>query len=148
VSKLATELRATDLILQAWSASVGDGLHDAPWADVPVSRIPPLDDQLAIVVDQLVCRAHPDTRRLMGFWYRTTLPRSEIARKMNCHRDTLYVRWNAGLAYFRARFLESPLTRLREAAAAELPDQATVRVEPRVRIEVETGMTWQLARVV
>jgi hypothetical protein len=120
--KVVSELKATDWILQRWAVSVGDGLYDAPWTDVPQSRVPVLNDQLAIAVDQLILRAGPKTSRLIGYWYRTALPKTVIAERIGCCRDTIYVRWNAALHYFRGRFLESPLSELRLIARTDLDD--------------------------
>jgi hypothetical protein len=120
--KVAPELKATDWILERWAISVGDGLYGIPWQDVPHSKVPPLNDQMAIVVDQLVLRAGDQTQRLIGYWYRTSLAKTVIARKLHLDRDTIYVRWNAALWYFRGRFLDSPLSDLRLIASTDLGD--------------------------
>jgi hypothetical protein len=124
-AKVVSELKATNWILERWAISVGDGLYDAPWDDVPQSRVPPLNDQMAIVVDQLVIRSGDKTRRLVGYWYRTPLAKSVIAEKLGCSRDTIYVRWNAALWYFRDRFLESPLSDLRLIARTDVCEAPT-----------------------
>jgi len=129
--KVVSELKSTDWILQRWAVSVGDGLYDAPWSEVPQSRVPQLSDQMAICVDQLVMRSGDKTKRLVGYWYRTALAKTVIAQKVGCDRDTIYVRWNAALHYFRGRFLESPLSDLRLIASTDLPDFAPpVRIVP------------------
>lgn len=117
---IVSELKSTDWILERWAVSVGDGLFDAPWDDVPHSRAPPLNDQTAIVVDQLVMRSGDSTKRLIGYWYRTPLAKSVIAKKIGVSRDTIYHRWNAALWYFRDRFLSSPLSELRFIAATDV----------------------------
>jgi hypothetical protein len=118
--KVVSELKSTDWILQRWAASVGDGLYDAPWDDVPVSRVPVLNDQTAIVVDQLVMRSGDKTKRLIGYWYRTALPKTTIAQRLGLDRDTIYTRWNAALWYFRNRFISSPLSDLRFIASTDV----------------------------
>lgn len=123
--KVVSELKSTDWILQRWAVSIGDGLYDAPWSDIPHSKVPVLNDQMAIVVDQLVLRSGDKTRRLVGYWYRTALPKTVIAKRIGCDRDTIYVRWNAALHYLRDRFLASPLSDLRLIARTELPDVAS-----------------------
>lgn len=125
--KASSELRATDWILQRWAASVGDGLLDVPWEDVPVSRVPVLNDQTAIVVDQLIMRSGDKTKRLVGYWYRTALPKSAIAKKIGVSHDGVYLRWNAALWYFRDRFISSPLSDLRLAATVDVSDELTER---------------------
>ncbi len=120
-------LRATDWILQRWAASVGDGLLDAPWEDVPVSRVPVLNDQTAIVVDQLIMRSGDKTKRLIGYWYRTALPKTAIAQRIGVSREGVYLRWNAALWYFRDRFITSPLSDLRLAATVDVDDEMTER---------------------
>jgi hypothetical protein len=126
--KVVSELKATNWILERWAVSVGDGIYDAPWEDIPQSRVPPLNDQMAIVVDQLILRSGDKTKRLIGYWYRTPLPKTEIARKLGIDRDTIYVRWNAALHYFRGRFLDSPLSDLRLIARADF-DEVIERVK-------------------
>lgn len=122
IVKVVPELKATDWILERWAISVGDGLYGIPWEDVPQSKVPPLNDQMAIVVDQLILRSGDNTRRLVGYWYRTALPKTVIARKLNCSRDNIYLRWNAALWYLRERFLDSPLSDLRLAARTNIED--------------------------
>lgn len=125
--KVVSELKATNWILERWAVSVGDGLYGAPWEDVPQSRVPPLNEQMAIVVDQLVLRAGDNTRRLVGYWYRTPLAKTVIAQKLGVSRDTIYVRWNAALWYFRGRFLDSPLSDLRLIARTDVGEPLTER---------------------
>lgn len=120
--KVVSVLKSTDWILQRWAASVGDGLYDAPWDDVPVSRVPVLNDHTAIVVDQIVMRSGEKTKRLIGYWYRTALSKAIIARRIGVDRDTIYVRWNAALWYFRDRFIASPLSDLRFIASTDVGD--------------------------
>jgi hypothetical protein len=125
--KASSELRATDWILQRWAASVGDGLLDAPWEDVPISRVPVLNDHTAIVVDQMIMRSGEKTKHLIGYWYRTALPKSTIAQRIGVSRDGVYLRWNAALWYFRERFIHSPLSDLRLAATVDVSDEMTER---------------------
>jgi hypothetical protein len=131
--KIVSALKATDWILHRWAASVGDGLYDAPWDDVPVSKVPLLNDQTAIVVDQLIMRSDERTKRLIGYWYRTSLPKTVIARRLGVGRDTIYARWNASLWYLRERFIASPLSDLRLIATTDVEDgpiQATTAQPP------------------
>ncbi len=127
--RVVSELKATNWILERWAASVGDGLYDAPWEDVPRSRVLPLNDHMAIVVDQMVMRSGDKTKKLIGYWYRTSLPKTVIAQRIGVDRDTIYTRWNAALWYFRWRFLECPNSDLRLIARTDLHDVGQVPTE-------------------
>lgn len=118
--KVVSELKSTNWILQRWAVSVGDGLYDAPWDDVPREQVSPLSDQMAIVVDQLVLRSGKKTRQLIGYWYRTPLPKTAIAKKIGVDRDTIYLQWNSALWYFRGQFVASPLSELRFIASTDI----------------------------
>lgn len=122
MAKVVGDLKTTDWIMHRWAASIGDGLYDVPWDDVPRSKVPPLNDQTAIVVDQLIMQSGPNTKKLMGLWYRTNLPKTVIARRIGVHRDTIYVHWNAALWYFRDKFISSPLSDLRFIASTDVGD--------------------------
>jgi|SRR6185503_5761955 len=132
------ELAGTDRVLQRWAVSVGDGLTDMPWADLPKAKVPVLDDQMAIVVDQLILRSPPRTRELTELWYRTPMPREALARKLHVHKDTLYVRWNSALYYFRARFESSPLTPLRRLCLTDVANNSTSGIT--------NGVSWARCR--
>jgi hypothetical protein len=117
---VVSELKTTDWILERWAISVGDGLYGIAWEDVPQSRVPPLDDHVAIVVDQLILRSGDQTKKLIGYWYRTSLAKTVIAQKLGMSRDAIYARWNASLWYFRDRFMDSPLSDLRFIASVDV----------------------------
>lgn len=131
--KVVAELNSTNWILRRWAVSVGDGLYDAPWDDVPKDQVSPLGDQMAIVVDQLVMRSPKETQRLIGYWYRTSLPKTVIAQKIGLDKDTIYVAWNAALWYFRDRFVSSPLSELRFIASTDID---TGRKQPVAKVSV------------
>ncbi len=84
--------------------------------------MPLLNDQTAIVVDQLVLRAAPRTRKLIELKYRTVLPKSVIARRVGVDVDVLDHCWHTDLRYFRTHFLSSPLSDLRFIAAVDVGD--------------------------
>lgn len=123
---LADALVPTDRILTRWAKSVGDGLYDAAWDEVPYNRAPELDDQTAIVVDQLVLRAPEQTRKLVEMWYRTTIPCRVIAQRLRCDETALTVRWNAALYHFKSHFESSPLSTLRKLALSDVADRTRV----------------------
>jgi len=81
--ELAPRLKPVDRICQRWAVSIGDGLPNWAW-DMPTkSRPPPLDDDTAIVVDQIIMkRCAPASRRLLVKWYRSDAPVSAIADQM------------------------------------------------------------------
>jgi hypothetical protein len=123
-AKILDELIPTDRILLRWARSVGDGLYDCPWEDVPFNRAPELDDQTAIVVDQLVLRA--PCRKLVELWYRTNLPPREISRRLRCDEDVLPVRFNAALWHFKGHFESSPLSSLRRLCVSDIADRTRI----------------------
>lgn len=113
-------LIGTDRILKRWAVSIGDGTEDMSWLEIAKSRYPPLDDQVAIVVDQLVLRSPRHDRRVVELWYRRPDDDlADIARALSVRRAVVKAHWQTSLGYFRARFLESPLTRLRQMAATD-----------------------------
>jgi hypothetical protein len=125
MTKLVDELIPVDRILQRWAVSVGDGIYDQPWDFIPQSKVPVLDDQTAIVVDQLVLRSPVMTRKLVELWYRTPVPRVVLARKISVDPDGLDLHWNAALHYFRRRFTDSPLSNLRRMVAMDVAGRTT-----------------------
>jgi hypothetical protein len=113
-------LLGTDRVLKRWAVSVGDGTEDLRWLEIAKSKFPPLDDQMAIVVDQLVMRAPQRTRKVVERYYRfPDNDLSDIARALNVRRENVKAHWHLALGYFRSRFLESPLSGLRALAATD-----------------------------
>ncbi len=115
IYKLPDDLILTDVVLQRWAASIGDGLTtERQWEDLAKARMPQLDFDTAIVVDQLVLRAPRHTRKLTELWYRTPAPREAIAHRLGIDRRTVYRHWQTGLEHFRIHFETSPLFSLRK----------------------------------
>ncbi len=106
-SMVPPELATTDRILQRWSVSVGLGLPTDQWMDCITSRPPPLDDATAIVVDQIILKSPPRTRRVAVKWYRTQLPQPVIAEQLGLSERTLITAWRLTLNYLQWRFSES-----------------------------------------
>lgn len=98
------ELIRTDRVLQRWAVSIGLGLPTEEWDDRPVSRVPPLDDGTAIVVDQIILKSPPKTRHLTKQWYKTPTPSVQIAMDLNMSRRSLEKAWNVSLHYFKWKF--------------------------------------------
>lgn len=114
---LPDNLFGTDRILKRWAVSVGDGTQDLSWLEIAKSRMPPLDDQTAIVVDQLILRAPTRVRLTVQRWYRfPDNDLSDIAAALRIRRELVKVHWHLALVYCCSRFLESPLSSLRKLA--------------------------------
>ena len=120
VFALPRELITTDRVLQRWAVSVGLGLPIEAW-DRPLTNVPPLPDDVAIVVDQAICHAPPKTRELITRWYKTPHPVEPIARKLGCVPRTVYRMHAIALEYMRWRFEGSKNQQLIEMIQA-LPD--------------------------
>jgi hypothetical protein len=102
---LGQELIATDRILQRWAVSIGMGLPTERWDDRRPSKPPPLDDDAAIVVDQIVLRSPPRTQRLVREWYKTPLPSIRIAQNLGIKsRRALYTSWQLSLNFLKWKF--------------------------------------------
>lgn len=102
------ELATTDRVCQRWAVSVGLGLPTDLWMDGIPSRPPPLDDRTAIVVDQIILKSPPRTRKLTVHWYRTQTPQPLLAKQMNFRGEReLRVAWQIVLGYLQWKFSES-----------------------------------------
>lgn len=101
---LEAELVATDRILQRWAVSIGTGLPTERWDDRPISKPLPLDDDTAIVVDQIILKCPPRTRRIVKAWYRTPAPVHIIAEEMRMSRRGLYTAWRLSLNFLKLKF--------------------------------------------
>jgi hypothetical protein len=99
------EYATTDRILQRWAVSIGTGLPG--WDEGRQSRVPPLDDPTAIVVDQLILRSPERTRLLVRWWYCTRAPQSVIAERLGISERNVVKGWLLCLHFMRHRFSES-----------------------------------------
>lgn len=97
------EFAATDRILLRWAASVGSGLK-SEGDPAEATGYPPLPDDQAILVDRAIQFAPDAQRQFVVLWYKTPMPRSQIAMRLGISRSTLYVERNAMLSYFQQRF--------------------------------------------
>jgi hypothetical protein len=105
---LPAELATSDRICQRWAVSVGMGLPSDIWLDQIASRPPPLDDGTAIVVDQIVLKSPPRTRRLTELWYRTQTPQPMLAKQLNLAGEReLRLAWQIVLGYLQWKFIET-----------------------------------------
>lgn len=102
------DLMATDRVWQRWAISVGSGLPVEQWEETPKSRLPPLDDVTAVIVDQIWCRAPPRAKDLLTPWYKGTGGPGSICRKLKLEGEAqLFLEWRATLRWSRARFVDS-----------------------------------------
>lgn len=92
-------LVSTDRILQRWDVSIGSGLPSDFWDDLPVARLPPLDDVVTSVVDQIILHAPKHKRRIIVAWYRTPKPIEAIARDLRISDDDVINRLTVALCY-------------------------------------------------
>lgn len=104
---IPVELIPVDRILQRWDVSVGTGLPSESWDDNPKAKPPPLDDDTAIVVDQIVQHSPPKTRQVTIAWYRTPQPTRVIAGELGMSERSLETARNLALNYLKWRFEES-----------------------------------------
>ena len=100
----------TDRLLQRWAVSQGSDEYLIAYYEVPQrSRPPPLNDQDAIVVDQIVMSQIYQSREFLKRWYfRPGEPLSALARDLMLHRDTVIMRWNSILWSVRRDLLDVP----------------------------------------
>lgn len=91
-----------DRIMQRWAVANGTGLPSDRWDDNPRhSKVPPLDDDSAIVVERLVLSCPEKTRVLLQKWYGTPEPASVIAERLGMSRRSLYTGWRLSLNFMR-----------------------------------------------
>lgn len=93
--------------MQRWAVSVGSGLPSAPWDESRKSTLDPLDDDTAIVVDQIICHAPTMTRKLLREWYCGCGSASVVGRKIGVSRHTAYVLISEALGFLSRQFLRS-----------------------------------------
>jgi hypothetical protein len=102
------ELATTDRVIQRWAVSVGTGLECDIDMEVPLrSRPPPLDDDTAIIVDQIIMKCPPKTQAVIVKWYRTDLPNSVIAQQLRLSPSTLVTAWHLSLNFLQYRFVQT-----------------------------------------
>ena len=98
-------LLATHRVLERWAVSIGSGLPAEEWNDVPKSRPPPLPDDLAVEVDQIVCRSPRRWRKLIRSFYCTPRPTEVIAKEQQCSVSHVSAFWHDSLRYVRGEFV-------------------------------------------
>lgn len=98
---LPVELITTDRILQRWVVAGGSGLPTHIWDDTRQAKPPPLDDESAIIVERIVNKCPPRTKRLLRAWYLTPSPTKIIARNMGMSPRSLERGWAVCLGFVR-----------------------------------------------
>lgn len=77
------ELLTTNRIMERWAVANGSGMPAERWDDSRASKPPPLDDDSALVLDQIVIACPPKTHRIVVYWYCKPWPTVQIAQKLN-----------------------------------------------------------------
>lgn len=99
------ELMPTHRVLERWAVGTGSGMGSDEWDDSrKESRMSPLDDETAIVVDQTILKGIPRYRDLVRQWYCGTGSTTTIAGHFGLNRNGLYFEWRCSLFYFRDQF--------------------------------------------
>lgn len=104
---LPKELLPVDRIMQRWAVANGTGLPEGEWDDTPTARPPPLDDDTAMLVDEIVRKCPPKTRHVLVQWYRKPLPTKTLAEQMGMAPRSLETCWKLSLNFLKYRFVES-----------------------------------------
>lgn len=101
---LPDELIPVDRIMQRWAVANGNGLPTGEWDDNPKARPPPLDDDTCIIVDEIVLKCPPKTKRIIVSWYCRPLPTKLIARGLKMSPRNLEKAWGLSLNFLRFKF--------------------------------------------
>lgn len=104
---LGIDLMPVDRIELRWAVSQGTGFPSERYDETPIARPTPLDDDTAIIVDQINLRVPDRQQRLLRLWYRTQLPSSEIAKMFSTSRNGIYLEWRAALTWLKHAFMQS-----------------------------------------
>lgn len=113
-STLPIDLMPVDRIQQRWAVSVGSALPSDTWDDSPIAKPPPLDEDIAILVDQINLRAPYRQQRVLRAWYKSGVSSSVIADTIGVDRGGLYVEWRAALTWLKYQFMATSHAGLRE----------------------------------
>ena len=107
-------LVAVDRVLQRWVVSINGGLATDVWDDTSYAKPPPLDEECAVIVDQLVLHSPKRKKRVITYWYRKPWPTRLIARKLAVSERGLYLELRASLDYIRLQILATNQRTLHE----------------------------------
>lgn len=104
---LPKALLPTDRILQRWDVSIGTGLPSDAWDDTKKARPPPLDDDIATIVDQIILHLPRRTNQVIVAWYRTPEPTEVIASRLKMSQRSLENGLKVCLNFTKWKFEES-----------------------------------------
>lgn len=108
VGVMPLELLTTNRILERWAVANGSGMPTLRWDDnTRRSRVPPLDDDTAIVVDRIVVHSPPRTRRLVSGWYLRPVPTVELARELGMSPRSVERGLHVCLNFLKFKFEQS-----------------------------------------
>lgn len=97
-------LDVVDRICVRWAVAVGGGA-EAAWADTISSKPPPLPDDLAVEVDQVIMHAPTFYPGLLRDWYRKPYPAAVIARRNGfTNEKAVYPKMREALGYLLGKF--------------------------------------------
>ncbi|MGH8266221.1 MAG: hypothetical protein ACRETH_01605 [Steroidobacteraceae bacterium] len=100
VLSLDARLAPVDRWLWRWAASVGSGLPGSIAPDPALhSRVPPLNDDEAIVTDGIVTHAPYGWPSFLHTWYRTDKSTQQIAQKFGLNRSSALLEHQVVLGY-------------------------------------------------
>lgn len=104
---LDPRLVPTDRLLERWAVSQGSDEYLFGWDTIPPkSRPPPLPDDLAIIVDQIILRPPVQRRTFLTRWYMSPGESvTALAKSLGIHRDSVQMRWTSSLWSIRRDFL-------------------------------------------
>lgn len=106
-SVLPAHLMPVDRIEMRWAVSIGSQFALDTWDDTPVAKPPPLDEETAIVVDQINLNAPYRQGSLLRSWYKSGVSSGVIASNLGVSRAGLFVEWTAALTWLRGEFIKS-----------------------------------------
>jgi hypothetical protein len=102
---LDRDLLGTDRICQRWAISIGSGMAVEQWEETPVSRLSPLDDTSAILVDRIILKSPRALKAVIIPWYRGTSAAANLHIKLGITRPELHDRWRDSLRSLRRHFV-------------------------------------------
>lgn len=76
------ELLTTNRIMERWAVANGCGLPTERWDDSRKAKPPPLDDDSAVIIDRIMVKCPPRTKRTLEGWYCRPVPTVVLAKEM------------------------------------------------------------------
>lgn len=104
---LDADLIVVDQILRRWAVSIGSGMPIDEAESCTRSKPPPLDDERAIITDQLILRAPLLIAEILRLWYKTPLSLKGVAKRLGIKAEHVVVRWRGSLRWLRQKLVDS-----------------------------------------